>query len=72
MQKIAEAAIEAAPNKKIQGNYYKSWYRYPNLRVDLITRTYFTWQNYTGNVATSYDNAIIGEFHWNPQIDDEI
>jgi len=46
-QKEIYAVMEYVyPNKKIQGSFHDSWYRYPNLRMDLVTRSNYEWQNY--------------------------
>ena len=46
-ERLARAVIELMPSKKFYGGYYDSWYRYPTLKVDLITRRYYSWVNYT-------------------------
>lgn len=72
MESLGRALIKAAPSKKLYGNYYRSWYRYPNIKVDLITRTYFTWQNFDGDITTDYRKSSISSFRWNDSIDDKL
>lgn len=66
---LAKTIIAKIPNKKIQGGYFDSWYKYPSLQLDLITRYYYTWINfdYTGN--PSYDNAKLSNFKWDTSMD---
>lgn len=68
---IAEALIELLPDKKLYGGYYDSWYRYPNLRVDLQARRYYSWTNYDVN-ADFYEDAKASYFRWYDLIDDEL
>ncbi|WP_243355857.1 copper amine oxidase N-terminal domain-containing protein [Bacillus litorisediminis] len=71
-RKIAEDSIAALPEKKLEGGYFDSWYRYPSLRVDLITRRYYSWKNHDGDYLDGYDDAKITEFQWDDSIDDEL
>lgn len=73
---IGEALIELLPNKKLTGGYYDSWYRYPNLKVDLITRSYYSWTNYDevdwkSNIS-DYEQTEPSYFRWDDSIDDEL
>jgi len=69
-QKIANAAIAKMPSKKFYGGYYKSFYKYPNLQLELVTLYHNTWQNYNDNTGTNYDvtrayqNARLSTFKW--------
>lgn len=73
-KRVYEVIHEAQPAKKIEGCYYDSWYRYPNIRVDLQTRMYLSWANYVeGDIlaaGTTYDKARLTQFHWTPSLDD--
>ncbi len=72
-EKLAKAAISVMPGKKFYGGYYDSWYRYPELEIDLITRHYYSWTNYQPpSILTSYYEAIISDFSWYDFIDDEL
>lgn len=71
-KEIAEVCIKVFPNKKITGEYYDSWYRYPNLKVDLITRKYCSWSNYDlidEDEFPDYENTKVTDFHWDDQED---
>ncbi|WP_155987906.1 hypothetical protein [Gorillibacterium massiliense] len=72
MESLAKATIKAAPGKKMMGQYYKSWYRYPTLKVDLVSYHYFTWKNYSGDIIMNYENATLGDFRWNSFTDDTL
>lgn len=70
---LAHAAAAVMPAKKMYGGYYDSWYRYPNIKVDLITRHYYSWVNYNpASIITAYNDAHITEFTWYPLIDDKL
>jgi ankyrin repeat protein len=69
---LGKAVIAAMPSKKFEGGFYKSWYRYPNLRVDLITRHYYTWTNYSATVFDEYQDVKPSNFQWYPLLDDEL
>lgn len=72
MDKMARFVIEVMPNKKFYGCYYDSWYRYPNLKVDLITRKYYNWKNFSGPIYSSYNDAKKSSFNWDNSLDDEL
>ncbi|MGN4123491.1 hypothetical protein ACMGD3_00340 [Lysinibacillus sphaericus] len=46
IEKMAKDVIGKLPNKKILGQDYNSWYRYPNLKMDLRIETKMSWTNY--------------------------
>jgi len=77
-EKLAKAVITAMPNKKFYGCYYKSWYKYPNLKIDLQTRQYYSWTNYDEpdilniDVKDIYNSTKPSTFRWYPIIDDEL
>ena len=74
-EKLAKAVMKLMPGKKIYGGYYDSWYRYPNLKVDLQTRRYFSWTNYKVPdflTENKYAAAKPSSFRWYPDIDDEL
>lgn len=76
MKYMAESVIKKMPNKKFYGGYYDSWYRYPNLRVDLQTTKYFSWTNYDKpnfwDEESEYDQTKPGRFRWYTNLDDEL
>lgn len=74
-EKLAKAVIELMPTKKITGGYSKSWYRYPELQIDLIMRNYYTWTNYEEPDLFSkneYEDTIPSSFRWFDLIDDQL
>ena len=75
MRNIGETVIKKMPDKKFYGGYYDSWYRYPNLRVDLQTRRYYSWTNYDEpNILSNkseYEQTKPSKFRWYDFIDDE-
>jgi len=76
-ENLAKAVIAAMPNKKFYGGYYDSWYKYPNLRLDLQTRQYYSWENYDDvtyevDLNDRYNAAKPSIFRWWSLIDDEL
>lgn len=72
-EKLARTAIAAMPDKKMQGCYFDSWYKYPTIQVDLIMRIYYTWINYSPtSYDTTYEQAKVSGFSWYPLIDDKL
>ncbi|MBZ4664455.1 MAG: hypothetical protein JG776_2173 [Caloramator sp.] len=77
-ENLAKAVISAMPNKKFYGGYYDSWYKYPNLKIDLQTRRYYSWTNYDEpdilnvDINDIYNSTKPSIFRWYPDIDDEL
>lgn len=71
-EKLAKAVISAMPNKKFYGGYYTSWYKYPNLKVDLQTRSYFSWKNFDGSIFSEYNTIKPSDFRWYEDLDDKL
>ncbi len=78
-EKLANALISTMPNKKFYGGYYISWYKYPNIKVDLQTVRYYSWINYEKDpmkIDTDlyhiYENAKPSYFRWYDFIDDTL
>ena len=72
-EELARAAIVAMPDKKLKGGYSYWWYTYPTIRVDLNTRDYYTWVNYSpSSILTRYGDARITGFSWTPFLDDHL
>lgn len=74
-RKIAKLAIDSFPDKKIQGSYYDGWYRYPNLKLDWVSRDFFSWNNYDEidedyRGFDDYYNTEVTDFKWTPEDDD--
>lgn len=75
IEKIGKDLTDKLPNKKLYGGYYKSWYRYPNLQVDLITRHYYSWTNYeepSKMTSDMYNITKPSTFRWWALLDDEL
>lgn len=77
-EKLAKDVISLMPDKKMTGGYYTFWYRYPNIKVDLVSRRYFTWTNYeeldilTVPFDKRYSMTTPSSFRWYDFIDDEL
>lgn len=72
-EELARAAIALMPDKKFNGGYYASWYKYPTLKLELITRHYYSWVNYTPTSALStYDQTKVSQFQWYSLLDDSL
>ncbi|PWK07477.1 copper amine oxidase N-terminal domain-containing protein [Tumebacillus permanentifrigoris] len=71
-EKIGRDVVAKMPSKKLTGGYYDSWYRYPNLKMDLITRRYYSWSNYDGGFTGNYESTKPSNFRWYPLIDDTL
>jgi hypothetical protein len=72
-EQLARAVITEMPTKKFYGGYYDSWYKYPSLKLDLITRHYYSWANYSPqSILTSYEESKITGFDWYPLLDDQL
>ncbi len=68
MKQIARDVIERFPDVRFTGGYDYSWYKYPNIRVDLLTSNHMTWDTYgTGEVL-----EMPISFQWTPSKDDPL
>jgi len=69
--KLATYAMNMFPGKKFKGQYYYSWFTYPNLRLDLNVVRYYSWKNYTSTplLSSNYWDASITNFSWTPEFD---
>jgi len=68
MMQIAKDAIEMFPEISFEGTYHHSWYKYPNLRMDIQTSNHMTWD-------TKGSGQVPGmpySFQWKPQLDDTL
>lgn len=73
MYKLANEAIQRMPNKRLSGSYEHMWYRYPNLRVGMEVRNYYSWNNYNlGYPLEVNPEHIDGSFRWMPIMDDTL
>lgn len=66
-------AAKVFPDKKIHGQYYDSWYKYPTIQAGFEVRRYLTWQNYDDNLfgsGDSYSRATLSTFRFEPLWDD--
>lgn len=63
----------ARSGKKIQGSYYRGWYKYPNLKIGHESEYRYSWQNFvkTGDFSPDkvYENAKLTTFHFTPEED---
>jgi len=72
-ERLARAASAAMPNKKMEGGYYDSYYRYPSLQLDLVAFYCYSWLNYSpASFGTHYEDAKVSQFSWDPGIDDQL
>jgi len=73
-ERIARAAIDKMPNKKMKGGYFTSGWLYPYIYEGYYSYSYYSWKNYTiGNIGSSeYDKSKITGFEWDPLIDDHL
>ena len=69
MKKIADDLISKTNNKKLEGCYYYSAYRYPNLRMDFYTENYCNWTNY--DWASIPSEVSPSSFRWRTSLDKE-
>lgn len=67
---IAEICFKTLPEKKFQGGFYHSWYTYPNIKVDLNTRSFLSWSNFDSNANSDYYKSKLSTFRWNTAFDD--
>lgn len=74
-RKIAKLAMEVFPNKKMEGSYYRGWYKYAYIKMDWKSTDFFSWNNYDridedyfGKNA--YYNTDITGFKWTSENDD--
>lgn len=56
-ESIGLSIAKLLPNKHIRGGFYSSYYKYPNLKVGLVSSSYFSWK------------AQLGSFQWDSTID---
>lgn len=74
-EKLAKDIISKMPDKKFYGGYYDSFYRYPNLQMDLQTTYYYSWTNYEVPdflTKDKYGSAKASTFRWYDLIDDKL
>lgn len=74
-EKLAKDIISKMPDKKFYGGYYDSYYKYPNLKMDLQTTYYYSWTNYNEPDYLSkdkYSDTKPSTFRWYDLIDDKL
>lgn len=71
---IYNAASQCAPNAKIRGGFYSSWYKYPSINEGFESMRVFSWKNYDSPMGDfgDYANSYYSGFSWNTQYDDYI
>lgn len=67
-KQIATDLIKLLPNKKLEGCYYHSYYKYPNIKEGFTQVNAYEWCNYetsyTGDLDEIYYNSTVSEFKW--------
>ena len=75
-EKLAKDIIGKLPNKKLQGSYHYSWYRYEYIREGYESRDYYSWKNFNDFSYSydlkPYDQTKAGNFKWSLSYDDEL
>ena len=74
-ENLGKALIKEFPDKKFSGGYYDSYYRYPNLKMDLQTFYYYSWINYEHPdflTKDKYGETKPSTFRWHDLLDDEL
>ncbi|MCM1335853.1 MAG: fibronectin type III domain-containing protein [Bacteroides sp.] len=69
---IFSYANRMLPEMKIQGGYFDSYYEYPTLKLGLVSKSAFTWVNYShaGGSSEYSDTEYIGKMEWFSDFDD--
>ncbi|WP_066502700.1 stalk domain-containing protein [Abyssisolibacter fermentans] len=62
-KEIASVSMQALPNKKLIGEFYSDFYKYPNIKVGYNSINFLKWYNYN-NTHSNYNSAEITKFHW--------
>lgn len=65
MKTLAEDLMDKIPDKKLQGSYHYSYYKYPNLKMDLVIIDKYSWANFDTNSKSSK----VSTFRWLPNKD---
>ncbi|MCD9021651.1 copper amine oxidase N-terminal domain-containing protein [Cohnella silvisoli] len=68
MRTIAADVIQRFPNMEFVGTYHYSWYKYPNIRVDLQTSDHMTWDTN----GAGQEPGMPARFQWTPSKDDTL
>ncbi len=63
--KVAQVAMEAFPDKKIDGSFFYDGYEYPSLQVGYQSHSYLGFRNYRSSetVKEGYDSTELCEWH---------
>lgn len=73
---IADISIELFPDKKIDGCYYDSWYKYEYIKEGYTSRQFYSWKNYSSvegvksYYSHEYKNTEVDDFQWTSEKDD--
>lgn len=65
MKRMAEDLMDKIPDKKIEGSYHYSYYKYPNLKMDLVVIDKYSWANFD----TDSKSSKVSTFRWLPNDD---
>lgn len=65
MKRMAEDLMDKIPDKKIEGSYHYSYYKYPNLKMDLVVIDKYSWANFD----TDSKSSKASTFRWLPNDD---
>lgn len=72
MYRLAMDVMNRMPNKKLIGSFNYSWYLYPNLKVGVEQRTFFSWNNFYYGDVLDFEQDFNGGFRWYPYMDDAL
>lgn len=64
MEPLAKDVISHFPNKKIFCYFDNGYYKYPNIKVDWVSRNYFSWSNYEYDLLGKNKTTKPEEFRW--------
>lgn len=67
-KQIADDLIEKLPDKKLEGSYHYSYYKYQYIKEGLTIIRSYEWSNYdytfTADLMEQYSSSYITSFHW--------
>lgn len=69
IEPMAKDIIKHFPNHKFHGSFNESYYKYPNLKLDMQHVEYFNWTNYDYEPLKHNSDTVPGEFRWVYELD---
>lgn len=69
-KEVYSIAWECAPGAKLEGAFYSSYYKYPNIHEGYTSTSVFSWKNYGPDIAMTYYDSYVTDFQWTPVFDD--